>query len=271
MFANVPGGGAPAFLGAGKFAAATNPAPPPQSTSPDQQPSPIPGVDLYGQAALAAKTAYQKALAQINNQRHTALQQYGYLGDIDPNTGTLTNMRVDPNNPYGAFQEMLSSHAQQQEAARNAAAARGLGHGGLAAQGITADHRAFGADSAQLGQSLMSQLEGLQQQQTDAQNTMDSALYQAELDQARNAIANGMFDTADTSGVDIPAYGSGAGQSPAGSPGAPSKTPAKKPAGPESITAAQQALAALHARSAALNARYGLNKPSTNRYKKKRG
>lgn len=171
------------------------------------QNSTIPGATTYAQAALAAKTAYQKALAGINNQRTSALQQYGYLADIDPTSGTVTNMRVDPNNPYGLFQEMLSQHASAQQQAKAAAAARGLGHGGLAAQGITADHQSFGADSSQLGQNLMAQLEGFQEQQGQAQDTMNDALYQAQLVAAENAAAAGNWSTPDESGIVIPAYG----------------------------------------------------------------
>jgi len=183
------------------------PPPPQQQGNGVVQNSVIPGVDTYATAALAAKTAYQKALAQINENRTGALRQFGYIGDINPSTGTLTNMRVDPNNPYGTFQEMLAQHATAQQQAKADAASRGLGHGGLAAQAITADHRSFGADSAQLGQQLMSQLEGLQSQQNDAETTMNDALYSAQLDAARNAIANQVFSTPDYSNVSMPDYG----------------------------------------------------------------
>lgn len=215
-------------------------------------PGPIPGVSGYAQAALQAKTAYQKALTQLNSNRQTALQQFGYRGDIDPTTGVLTNMSVDPNNPYGAYQSMLNSHSTMQQQVEAQNASRHLGHGGLAAQGLTAEHKSFGADSSQLGTQIMQALSGFQGQQTDAQNVMDSSLYQAQLLAAQQAIASGNFNTPDTSGVDVPPYDSGANDSPAGSPGASSKTNA-----PAAISAAQKALAA---RSAALNTQYGLDK-----------
>lgn len=154
-----------------------------------------------------ANTAYQQALAQINSQRQSALQQYGYTGTIDPTTGTLTNMAVDPNNPYGQYQQMLSSGASDMAATQAANAARGLGAatgargGGLAAQGITLDKLGFGANSANLGNALMGTLGDLQGQQTNAQDTMNNALWQAELDSTQNAIQNQQFDTADLSGV----------------------------------------------------------------------
>lgn len=156
----------------------------------------IPNSPIYMEAALQAKTAYQNALAQINQQRQSTLQQYGYMGSVDPNSGTISGVKVDPNNPYGLYEEMLSKHAAAQNQAIASAEARGLGHGGLAAQGITADHRSFGADSAQLGDNLMNTLEGFQSQQTQAQTTMNDALWQAELAAAQQAILQQLFDTA---------------------------------------------------------------------------
>lgn len=197
--------------------------------------SAIPGLDLQG--ILQAKTAYQQALAQINQQRQSAMTQYGYLADIDPNTGTLTNMRVDPNNPNGLFEQMLNSHAAASQSAEYAAEGRGLGHGGLAAQGIMADKRAFGADSSQLGQNLMGQLEGLQTQQTGAENQMNDAIYQAQLAAAEQAILSQAFDTPDSSNVDIPPYDTGAGQ------GAGTTTPTTKtilPTATKPLTRAQE-------------------------------
>ena len=175
-------------------------------TPPAASPIPLAGGD-YASAAALAGNAYQNALAQINSQRQSALQQYGYQGTIDPTTGTLTNMQVDPNNPYGQYQQMLAAGASNLSGVQASDMARGLGAvsgdrgGGLAAQGLTAAHQAFGADSANLGQSLMSTLGDLQGQQTNAQDTMNNALWQAELDAAQNAIQNQQFDTADMSGV----------------------------------------------------------------------
>ena len=161
---------------------------------------PIPNLGNYADIALQAKTAYQQALAQINSQRQGALRSFGYTAGIDPNTGMLTDMKVDPNNPYGQYEQMLNTHAQTSEQAKYSAEARGLGHGGLAAQGITAEQRSFGADASQLGQNLIAQLEGLQAQQQQAQ-TYNDALYQAELAAARDAILNQQFNTPDASGA----------------------------------------------------------------------
>lgn len=193
------------------------------STAP---PSPIPGAfgysnaPGYAEAMLAAKTAYQKSLAGINNKRQQAGQTYGYRFDIDPNTGTIRNMRVDPNNPYGLFQNMLQSHADEAKQAEYAAEARHLGSGGLAAQGLTADKRSFGADSAQLGTNLMNTLEGLQQEQTGAAQQMNDAEYQSMLQATQWAIANQLFDTPDFGGGG--SGGGGGGGSSGGASGGPS-------------------------------------------------
>lgn len=180
----------------------------PASSGPAPTSSPIPlSSGDYASAAALAGNAYQNALAQINSQRQGALQQFGYTGTIDPKTGTLTDMHVDPNNPYGQFQDMLRQHALDQQQIDASNRARGLGGffgprgGGLAAQGLTADKFAFGSDSANLGQALTGTLADLQGQQTDAQNTMDNALWQAELSSAQNAIQNQAFNPADFTGI----------------------------------------------------------------------
>jgi hypothetical protein len=194
--------------GSGGAVPAPTPATPAAAPAVAAGSSPIPLTSGdYASAAAMANTAYQQALAQVNSQRQSALQQYGYTGTINPTTGTLTDMRVDPNNPYGQYQEMLQTHALDQQGVQASDAARGIGAasgargGGLAAQGITQDKLAFGADSANLGEGLMGTLGDLQGQQTSAQDTMNNALWQAELSSAQNAILNQAFDPANLSGV----------------------------------------------------------------------
>lgn len=183
---SVPGGSS---LGGGVPGTQTNPGG--SGSAPDV----IPGVALYGEAAAAALAAYQQALATINGQRHNTLQQYGYMGTINPQSGTITSMKVDPNNPYGLYQNMLYGHGVAQEQARNAADARGLGHVGLGAQGVWQDHRSFGQDSAQLSSNLMNTLEGLQSNQDTAYQNYQNTLWQAELAQLQAQIAAGGFNT----------------------------------------------------------------------------
>ena len=170
--------------------------------------TPIPGVPQYGQAALAAKTAYQNALARLNQQRGSTLRQYGFQGDIDQETGVVKNVRTDPSNQYGQFQQLNRSQAQRDEQARWAGVERGLGAGGGLAAQLRNDVRYdFGREDSELGQGLTESLAGFQDQQNQAAYSRDQALYQAELEAARMAIQEQMFNPANMSGLEYPAYG----------------------------------------------------------------
>lgn len=175
-------------------------------TAPSSSPIPLESGD-YATAAATANQAYQNALASINGQRQQALQSFGYTGTIDPTTGQITNMAVDPNNPYGQLQQMLSQGASDQQAVQAADASRGIGPatgargGGLAAQPMTTAKLNFGGQSAALGENLMNTLSGFTSQQQDAQDTENNALWQAELASAQGAISGQMFDPANMSGV----------------------------------------------------------------------
>jgi hypothetical protein len=142
----------------------------------------IPGADVYGQAELAAKTGYQNAVTRYNQQRQNTLSQYGYQGDIDPTSGALANVRVDPNNPFGQYQTLLRNSARESESAHDAAAGRGIG-GGLAQQGETAAKLDFGSGSFALGTNLQNTLSGYDVSQqganTDMNNTIMSSRMQA--------------------------------------------------------------------------------------------
>lgn len=160
--------------------------------------APIPGADTYATAALGAKTAYQNTLARINAKRSDTLRQYGYLGDIDPNTGVVNNVRVDPYNQYGGLQQMLRSNADAGQQAQFASEERGL-HGGLAHKALSDVHYDLGNASQQLGTAFAGALGGYQDDQNSAAYQRDQALYQAELDSARLAIENQQFNPSDTS------------------------------------------------------------------------
>lgn len=168
--------------------------------------SPIPGVSGYEGADALAMNAYNNALARINQQRMSTLQQFGYTGQIDPTTGTITGIAVNPNNPYGNLQMMLRNAALQAQSDQQAAQERGL-RGGLANQAISADKFDFGNQSQQLGTDLENQLSDLQGQQSDAAYTRDSALWNAEQQAAEGAINNGQYDTPSYADVPIPDYG----------------------------------------------------------------
>lgn len=209
--------------------------------------SPVPGVGGYEQADVLATNAYNNALARINQQRMSTLQQYGYGGSVDPTSGTITGVHVDPNNPYGNFQTMLRGAAQQSMQDQMANQERGL-HGGLANQALSADKYVFGGQSAQLGSALSDALSGLQDQQDTAGYTRDSALWQAEQAAAEQAIAQGQFDTPSYDGVPVPDYGNtGANPNPPAPP-APKSRAGTNPR-------AQRIIAQRTARAAALNRR----------------
>lgn len=162
--------------------------------------TPIPGAGIYGQAVDSANLAYKNALARLNQQRSGSLRQFGYAGDIDPETGTLTNMHVDGGNQFGAFQDMLRSGAEQANSVRDQLIERHLGSGGLAAQSESQLKQDFGRNSSALGQQLLNTLGGFQDTQNQASYTRNQALYQAQLDSARNAVDNGDFNPADPGG-----------------------------------------------------------------------
>jgi hypothetical protein len=202
----------------------------------DPYTTPIPGATGYESATLAAKTAYQNALTRLNQQRGDTLRQFGYAGDIDPSTGVVNNVRVDANLPFGQYQQDRRQHADQYEQERASAQDRGLGHGGLAAHGVTQLRQGFGADDAALGTGLSGSLSGFQDQQNQAKYSQDSALAEAQLQQTRDAIQAQMFDQANLDGLDVPEgpdwgsiiqglLGGGDGAPTAPPPGASAKTP----------------------------------------------
>lgn len=209
--------------------------------------TPIPGSPLYLQAEAAANKAYEQALALVNQRRSGTLRQYGYLGDIDPKTGTIKNVRVDPNNPYGELQQLLHSSALSSEQAVNDAVGRGI-HGGLAHQAEREVQFQHGAESAALGQSLTDALSQLQQEQNADLETRDQALYNAELDAARQAMdelaSNGSVNPANDTGLNIPDYGN-LSETTAPKPGAASRPGAAPPKSTRYFTYARQARRAL--------------------------
>lgn len=169
----------------------------------DPYTTPVPGASGYESATLAAKTAYQNALTRLNQERGDTLRQYGYAGDIDPTSGVVNNVRVDAGLPYGAYQQERQQHASQYENQRNATAERGIGRAGLAARSLMGLRNQFGADDAQLGQGLSGAISGFQDQQNTATYQKDSALADAQLQAARDAIAAQQFDPANVSDVPV--------------------------------------------------------------------
>jgi hypothetical protein len=151
--------------------------------------------------ALLGKTAYNNTLARINRQRGQSLQQYGYQGDVDPVTGVLKNVHVDPNSQYGDFQSMLRNQATIAQQAEYANQDRGL-RGGMANKALSDARYGFGQQSAQLGTNFANTFTDFQDQQAQAKYEYDRALYEQQLLDAQNAIANGGFNPAGDGGGD---------------------------------------------------------------------
>lgn len=148
----------------------------------------IPGSAIAAQGLAFAKKAYEQALARVTNQRQGLTRQSGYTFDVDPTTGVMKSMRVDPNSLYGGFQLLNRSQAARSEAARASAIERGLGAGGgLGAQLESEARFMSGQEDANFSSSLIDMLSQLALQQQEAKNAYDMAKWQAELEAARAA------------------------------------------------------------------------------------
>lgn len=156
-----------------------NPDPGSKDNSNSSGSGPIPGIDVYGPAATLANNAYAKALLQLNQNRLGTLTNYGYRGDINPDTGIVGNIRVDPSAMYGQLQQMLHNQAIEDRNAEFGVQDRGL-TGGLAHQASSELHYAHGAQDTRLGTSLLGQLSDFQTQQQSADEARNNALWQAE-------------------------------------------------------------------------------------------
>lgn len=142
-------------------------------------PGPIPNIDIYARAEVMANNAYDKAVAQLNQNRLNTLTQYGYTGKVDPTTGVVSGVAVDPHSLYGSLQQLLHNQAVEDTSAQNAAQDRGL-VGGLAHQAASELRYAHGGQDTALGSDLQSKLADMQTQQQVAAETKDNTLWQAE-------------------------------------------------------------------------------------------
>lgn len=161
----------------------------------------IPGAPGYEQANLLARRAYDNAMSRLQQRRSQSLLHYGYTRDA---SGKLN---VDPNNEYGAYQQMLRGEDQQSHALDRAQRASGWGGGGYLGQQAEDLQHAQGGDQAQLGQSFADELSGIANDEQDAAFQRDQALYQNEQEAAQRAIDQGNFNPADYSNLDVPDYG----------------------------------------------------------------
>ena len=160
----------------------------------------IPGAPGYEQANLLARRAYDNAMARLQQRRSQSMLHYGYTRDAQGNLG------VDPNNEYGAYQQMLRGENQQSHRLDRAQRASGWGGGGyLGAQMDELQHQQ-GGEQAQLGEAFTNELAGISQQEQEAAYGRDQALFQNEQEATQRAIANDQFNPANYDGIDVP-YG----------------------------------------------------------------
>lgn len=196
----------PAATGTGP-AAGPAPANPNTPTNPGPYKTPIPGAAQYGQLIALAQKAYKQSVAELNQERGQLLQQYGYVGQIDPATGLIKNLHVDAHNPYGLYQQTLKAGGQQQDATRANFAARGI-RGGLEQAAETANKFAFGKATNDLSQSLQQSLLKLQESQTQDYFSEQQSIVNAQLTALNQAIqmmlSGQTIDPANLAGIQLP-------------------------------------------------------------------
>jgi hypothetical protein len=177
----------------------------------------IPGASVYGQAVALAKQRYQTRLADINKQRQSTMRTAGFQGDIDPETGLVKNMRIDPYNQYGQYQQLNRAQALQGIEVEGQNISRGLGarRGGLGAQSMADARYGWGQQDAAFGANLADMLAGFDRMQAEEKYGYDQALWQAQQLAAQSAIAAEDYGAPDD-GYDYPYPGGGAAAPPGG-------------------------------------------------------
>lgn len=172
--------------------------------------SPPPEFNDAAEGYTLANSAYQKALARLNAQRLGSLRSAGYLGDVDPTTGMVKNIRVDTGNSFGGLQQLLHGQALEDQNAQYAAEDRGL-VGGLAHQGESELHYQHQAQSGNFANQLMSTMAGYDDQQQSAKEALDQALFDLQHQAAQTAVTTGDYNPAGTGDTGGDGSGSGGG------------------------------------------------------------
>jgi len=224
---------------------------------------PIPNPGVYGEYEALALKAWNEAKSALRAQQAQIWQQYGFKGEFDPNTGATKNVGLDVQNPYGEYQQMLGRQGMDLDAAEEHAQERGLGGSGLGAQGVSRARAAHGGQHLDFGRRFSSASGDIQHQWQRAGFSYTQALLEAQRAAIQDAINNRAFNEG-------PATDPGTDPTTDNGPIVP---PAVRPGGTPttSIAAAAQAAkaaatqakkpawqVALAARSAGMNAKYGL-------------
>lgn len=159
------------------------PAPPGSANDPNTNPNGqqiIPDAGVYGQETNAANEAYQQAVANALANRNALYNQYGLL-----DTGA-----VDPNNPYGQYQQMLSQQGSQLTADEENAAGRNLGGKGLAQQQASADKNQDAFQNKAFQDTVAGNESNYQMALSNATQAKNQAVAQAYTDAMNTALQN---------------------------------------------------------------------------------
>lgn len=154
----------------------------------------IPGAAIYGQAMASAKARYQQRVADLNKQRQGMFRKTGFQGDINEESGLVSNLRVDPFNQFGTYQLLNRAQAIRGMQGMEENISRGLGTGGgLAAQRMNELRFGFGQEDAAFGADMADQIGAFTRQQQDYKYEYDQMMYQLQLEALRAAMAAGDY------------------------------------------------------------------------------
>ena len=159
------------------------PAPPGSANDPATNPNGqqiIPDAGVYGQETAAANEAYQQAVANALSNRNALYNQFGLLD----------NGQVDPNNPYGQYQQMLSQQGSQLTADEQNAAGRNLGGKGLAQQQSFADKNQDAFQNFAFQKQVSGNEANYQQAVSNALQSKNASVAQAYQDALNTALQN---------------------------------------------------------------------------------
>lgn len=151
----------------------------------------LPFLGPYAQNQAQAELAYQRAQSALAARRGTLLQQYGYTPTANG------GMAVDPNNPYGALQQMQLANQQEAHAGELNTLSRGFNLGpGLGAQNESRAQFDAGGRSFALAQAFAGANETQQEASMAAQDALDQATLSNQLGTTDYAIQHGIFTPA---------------------------------------------------------------------------
>lgn len=151
----------------------------------------LPFLGPYAQNQAQAQLAFQRAQSALAAQRGTLLQQYGYRPTASG------GMEADPNNPYGALQQMMGANQRESLAADRSAVSRGFGLGpGLGAQMQSAAQMDAGGRSFALAQGFAGANEAQAEAAMAAQDALDQATLSNQLGTTDYAIQHNIFTPA---------------------------------------------------------------------------